>query len=156
MEATGDKNGKRVERGRGRPPHTELTRAQEFAIDALAGGATIRDAARAAGVSRRSVSRWMAQPLFARAYDERVRQLRIELQNKMLAERDAAWERMLLRMRGDDERISLRADTWFLDRLLSKTIQLAPADGLVSPVPLPEIAAAFLAEEDDDEEGGVQ
>ena len=49
----------------------KLTSSQTRALDALLDGLTIQDAAAVAGVNRKTVSRWLEQPDFWRAYTQR-------------------------------------------------------------------------------------
>lgn len=47
-------------------------------------------------------------------------ELQSELWRQMLAVRSEGWNRFVELMRSPDERIALRATTWFLDRMLSR------------------------------------
>ena len=49
------------------PSHDVLTAAQQRAIPALLGNKTVEQAAQQAGVSTRSLYRWLAEPVFAAA-----------------------------------------------------------------------------------------
>jgi hypothetical protein len=53
-----------------------LSAAQATALDCLMLGATVTDAAQAAGVDRTTVHRWRSEPVFAAAFNSRLEELR--------------------------------------------------------------------------------
>ena len=55
-----------------------LTAAQERALMALLSSRTLQEASKASGVAYRTLSRWMAEEAFSRAYRERLDSLVVE------------------------------------------------------------------------------
>jgi hypothetical protein len=103
----------------GRPRREGLTPLQHRGISALLTYSTITVAAAEIGVHPRTISRWLKERRFRAEYVRQANELQLELWHQMLAERGEAWGRFQHLMRGDDERIALRATTWLLDRMLS-------------------------------------
>lgn len=103
----------------GRPPREVLTPQQLRGLDALMTHPSITAAAATIGVHPRTISRWMREPAFRAEYVEQLTQLREELWREMLAVKEEVWTRFLQLLRSKDERIALRAATWFLGQVLT-------------------------------------
>ncbi len=103
----------------GRPPREELTPQQLWGIAALLTQPTIAAAAKEIEVHPRTISRWFREPAFMAEYVTQIRELQLELWSQMLRVRSEVWGRFLELMRSPDERVALRATTWFLEKLLS-------------------------------------
>lgn len=103
----------------GRPPRTELTAQQLRGIRALLTQPTLAAAATEISVHPRTMSRWFDEQPFNDEYYAQMTELQVELWRQMLGVRSEVWNRFLELMRSADERIALRATTWFLDRILS-------------------------------------
>jgi hypothetical protein len=69
-----------------------LTPKHLLAIEALTGGGTVKEAADAAGVDRRTISRWAREPEFAKHLRDEVEALRCLLQARLLAAAESAIE----------------------------------------------------------------
>ncbi len=120
----------------GRPPRKDLTPLQLRALNALFTQPTIVAAAEEIGVHPRTLSRWFKERPFRTEYLGRMTELQVELWRQMLDVRAEVWDRFLELMRSPDERIALRASTWFLDRMLSvpaMLAQIAPEDDDLDP-----------------------
>jgi hypothetical protein len=103
----------------GRPPREALTAQQLRGLDALITHSSITAAAAAIGVHPRTISRWMREPAFRSEYIEQLTQLREELWREMLSVKEQVWGRFLQLLRSTDDRIALRAATWFLGQVLT-------------------------------------
>ena len=103
----------------GRPPREELGPEQLKGLAALMTQPTIAAAADEIGVHPRTLSRWMQEPPFRAEYMRQMNDLQHELWRQVLSARDEAWNRFLELLRSGDERIAVRAATWYLDRMLS-------------------------------------
>ena len=133
----------------GRPPREELTPQQLRAIVALLTLPTTVAAAEEIGVHPRTLSRWSRDPAFRAEYLRQMSELQVELWRQMLGVRNEAWNRFLELMRSTDERVALRAITWFLDRVLSIPAivsQIALEDDAVDPDTSPRLHALLEAE----------
>jgi hypothetical protein len=140
----------------GRRPREELSPQQLRGVAAVLTHPTIAAAAEEIGVHPRTMSRWFKEPGFLREYLAQVTELQLELWGEMLAVRSEVWSRFLELVRSDDDRIALRATTWFLDRMLSVPAivgrMTVEEDG--GAVGIPPRLRAFLADPDgfDDED----
>lgn len=103
----------------GRPPREELSPLQLRGIHALLTQPTMAAAAQEIGVHPRTVARWLKEPTFRAAYLGQMTELQLDLWRRMLAVRGEVWERFLELMRSPDEKVALRATSWFLNRMLS-------------------------------------
>lgn len=103
----------------GRPLREELTPLQLAGIHALLTRPTMTAAAQEIGAHPRTMSRWMKEPAFRTEYLAQTTELRAELWRQMLSVRKEVWNRYLELMRSNDEKVALRATTWFLDKVLS-------------------------------------
>src|SRR5687767_6620255 len=104
---------------RGRPRREELSPLQLRAIVALLTHPTLAAAAKSVGVSTRALQRWMTEPMFLKEYLSKLEQLQLDLWRQMINVRQEVWDRFLELVRSKDERIALRAVTWYLDRALA-------------------------------------
>lgn len=123
----------------GRPPREELTPPQLRGMKALLTQPTMVAAAEEIGVHPRTISRWSKEPAFRAEYLGQMTELQMELWRQMLAVKSEVWNRFLELMRSTDERIALRATTWFLDRMLSVPVilsQIAGEDDEIDPISL--------------------
>ena len=139
----------------GRLPRKDLTPLQLRGLNALLTQPTIVAAAEEIEVSPRTLSRWIKQHPFRTEYLGRMTELQVELWRQMLDVRVEVWGRFLELMRSPDERIALRASTWFLDRMLSvpaMLAQISPEDDDLGHHASPSLRA-FLNEADADEHG---
>lgn len=103
----------------GRPPREELSAQQLAGIHALLTKPTIVAAAEEIDVHPRTISRWMKERSFRAEYQGQVRELQAEVWRQMLSVRNEVWTRYLELMRSNDEKVALRATTWFLEKVLS-------------------------------------
>lgn len=103
----------------GRPPRDELTSLQLRGIHALLTQPTMAAAAAEIDAHSRTVSRWMKGRAFRAEYLAQMTELQAELWRQMLSVRTEVWNRYLELMRSNDEKVALRATTWFLDKVLS-------------------------------------
>jgi len=103
----------------GRPPREELSALQLAGIHALLTQPTIVAAAAEIEVHPRTISRWMKERSFRAEYLRQMTELQAELWRQMLSVRNEVWTRYLELMRSNDEKVALRATTWFLDKVLS-------------------------------------
>lgn len=103
----------------GRPSRQELTPLQLRGIHALLTQPTMSAAADELGVHPRTISRWLKDGTFRREYREAMTELQAELWHQMLAVRGEGWNRFLELLRSSNDRIRLRATTWYLDKILS-------------------------------------
>ena len=141
----------------GRLPREELTPLQLAGIHALLTRPTIAAAAQEIGAHPRTMSRWMKEPAFKTEYLAQMTELRAELWRQMLSVRNEVWNRYLELMRSNDEKVALRATTWFLDKVLSMPPmldQFSPEDDDLDAPPslrslLTETEAAEHGNEDD-------
>lgn len=87
-----------------------LTPKQAKAVDLLAGGSSITDAAMAIGVSRSTVHKWIALPDFADALEEVQAEARARAVRRLSAALDRAAARVVdLADSAEDESVRLRA-----------------------------------------------
>jgi len=134
----------------GRPPREELTPPQLRGVKALLTQPTTVAAAEEIGVHPRTISRWSKEPAFRAEYLGQMTALQIELWRQMLAVKSEVWDRYLELMRSSDERIALRATTWYLDRMLSIPAilsQIALEDDGVDPDTSPRLRTLLEAAE---------
>lgn len=103
----------------GRPPREDLTPQQLRGIHALLTQPPMAAAAAEIDAHPRTISRWMKERAFRAEYLAQMTELRAELWRQMLAVRNEVWNRYLELMRSNDEKVALRATTWFLDKVLS-------------------------------------
>jgi phage terminase small subunit len=91
-----------------------LTRRQRRAITALLGARTLEAAAQAAGVSRKTLSRWMTKPAFRAALLEAENNLLDAAARRMLAGTEAALDVLekMLTEAGTEGNRRLAATTW--------------------------------------------
>jgi hypothetical protein len=101
------------------PPQDELTPQQHRGIAALLAHPTITAAAAEIGVHPRTISRWLKENAFWTEYLSQMSELQLELWRQMLSVREQVWNRFLELVASADERVALRATTWFLDRMLA-------------------------------------
>jgi hypothetical protein len=85
------------------------TARQELALEALLAGATVTDAASAAGVSRQTVHRWLAAPAFVAELRTRRDELRSALLGRLEALAVRAVERLGTLLDHEDPSVALRA-----------------------------------------------
>ena len=103
----------------GRPPGEEFTPLQLAGIHALLTQPTMAAAGKEIGVSARTINRWSKQRAFRAEYLGQMTELQAELWRQMLSVRTEVWNRFLELMRNNDEKVALRAATWYLDKVLS-------------------------------------
>lgn len=103
----------------GRPPREELSPQQLTGIHALLTQPTFVAAAQEIGVHPRTLSRWMKERPFRAEYLRQMTELQAELWRQMLLVRTEVWRRFLELMRSSDEKVALRATTWYLDKVLT-------------------------------------
>lgn len=146
--------------GRGRPPRDDLTALQLRAISAIMTQPTMAAAAKQVGVHPRTMSRYFREPAFRKEYLDQMTELQLELWRQMLSVRQEGWLRFLELLRSKDERIALRASSWFLDRLLSAPPMLRRFETDEGPNPaVPPRLRAFLEDAEladgNDEDGAA-
>jgi transposase-like protein len=108
------------------------------ALRALANGCSVKEAARAAGVSRSTLHRWLTEhPAVRAAHDAWKSAVRTSAHNRLLALQDAAVDVL-------EEEINEKRNGKLAVRLLEKTGALAPPE--VGPT-RPDRAAAEIAAE---------
>lgn len=89
---------------------TALTPKQARAVDLLAGGSSITDAAAALGMSRATLHKWITLPDFADALEEVQREARARAVRRLSAALDRAATRVVdLADSAEDEGVRLRA-----------------------------------------------
>ncbi len=129
----------------GRPPREELSAQQLRGISALLCQSTMAAAAKEIGVHPRTISRWFKERAFRAEYLSQMTELQLELWRQMLDVRSEVWNRFLELIRSPDERIALRATTWFLDQMLSVPRMLSNVspenDAALEPETPPQLRA---------------
>lgn len=89
---------------------TTLTAKQQRAVEALAGGASITDAAAAAGVARQTVHKWITLPAVVEALADVQAEARARAVRRLSAALDRAAARVVdLADSAEDEGVRLRA-----------------------------------------------
>jgi hypothetical protein len=105
--------------GRGRPVRTELDARQLQAIHLYLADPNKTRVAEEIGVALKTLSRWFQNPVFLAEYRRQLDDIQLDLWTQLIAAKDQAWEHLLWLMIASEPRVSIRATTWLLDRLLS-------------------------------------
>ena len=105
--------------GRGRPIRDELDARQLQAIHLYLANPNKARVAEEIGVSPKTLSRWFKDPVFLAEYRRQLDDVQFDLWTQLIAAKDQAWEHLIWLMTASEPRVSIRATTWLLDRLLS-------------------------------------
>jgi transcriptional regulator with XRE-family HTH domain len=125
-----------------------------LAVGLLVQGMTRKEVAEALGVDPKTIGRWLQERAVKRELAQQLESVSAESWALMLAELGEVWDAFRTLLRSEDERIRLRAVTWFLDRTLS----FVPIERLLGDEP-PGLTAlprslSFLLDEEPDEGAG--
>ncbi|MFN8233193.1 MAG: helix-turn-helix domain-containing protein [Actinomycetota bacterium] len=113
----------------------------------LLSGRTQREAAELVGVDEKTVSRWMQEPVVRQEFATQLAAISTELWGRVAAEVADAWEVFRALLRSEDERISLRACTFFLGRVLAVLpVERLLEEGRLAATPMPSEVARFFEE----------
>lgn len=131
----------------GRPPRSTIEPRQLLMVAHLLSGRTQREAAELVGVDEKTVSRWLQEPLVRQEFATQLAAISTELWGRVAAEVADAWEVFRGLLRSEDERIRLRACTFFLDRVLAVLpIERLLEEGRLAATPMPSDVAKFFEE----------
>jgi hypothetical protein len=127
-----------------------------LALGHLLQGKSRKVVARHLGVDEKTIGRWLQEPAVRVEFKQQLASLSAEMWAMSLAERAEIWADFRELVKSQDERIRLRAITWYLDRMLSLISmgRLLEDDPHARP-PLPTSLSAFLADASEEDGGEV-
>jgi hypothetical protein len=139
----------------GRKPRTHVEPRQMVALRLLMEGRPRKAVAAHLGVDGKTIGRWLQEPAVKRELGQQLASVSAETWIQMVAQEAEVWATFRELLQSSDERIRLRASTWYLGRILSIiSVERLLEDDLRALTPLPKSLSTLL-EGVRDGEGGV-
>ena len=138
-------------RRRGRPTRTGVEPRQMRALHLLMAGKSRKEIAEQLEVNEKTISRWLREPAVMVEFAHQTAAVSAELWTQFTAETTEVWTIFRGLLHSEDERIQLRAATWYLDRVLSLiSIERVLEDGPRTMPALPPSLSRYLELPDED------
>ena len=142
------------DRKRGRPARTEVEPRQMLALHLLMAGKSRKEVADQLVVTQKTIGRWLREPAVMVEFAHQTAAVSAELWTQFTAETVEVWTIFRGLLHSEDERIQLRAATWYLDRVLSLvSIERVLEDGPRTMPALPPSLARYVGELPDEDRG---
>ena len=131
----------------GRPARTVVEPRQMIAIGLLMEGKTQKAVGEELGVDEKTISRWLREPAVKLEFGQQLAASSAEMWAQMIAQRAEVWATFRKLLQSQDERIALRAATWYLSRVMSLTSMEDLLEGETRALrPLPRSFLALFEE----------
>lgn len=140
---------------KGRKPRREVEPQQMVALRLLMEGRPRKAVAEHLGVDEKTIGRWLQEPAVKRELGQQLASVSAETWIQMVAQTAEVWATFRELFQSPDERIRLRASTWYLGRILSiVSVERLLEGDLRALTPLPKSLSTLL-EGVREKEGGV-